>query len=487
MAAAAAASARSPEERREFARDLGSRLPAGFELGVATSAFQIEGATHEGGRGESVWDAFTTQPGRILDGSTADRATDHLHRVAEDVALLHDLGVDSYRFSFSWPRLQAEGRGPLRREGVDVYERMLDRLEEAGVAPFATLFHWDTPNALEGGWFNRDTALRFGDFAFAMGERFGSRIARWATINEPATVTLNGYALGVHAPGAARLFNALPTAHHQLLGHGLAVQALRAAAVSGPIGLVNVHTPVVPASDSADGDVAFAELFDVLHNRVFADPVLLGRYPTPPEGFEALFSALAEVPLDDLALIAQPLDYYGLNYYMPTKIAAGSGGSATPDGTSAAMASLPFHLAAWPEYPRTGFGWPVAPEFLATTLEELALRYGSLLPPVYITENGASYPDAVVLDPENGTPHIHDGQRIDYLADHLDAAIGAVTGGGHASGIDLRGYVVWSLLDNWEWAAGFTQRFGLVHVDFDDFTRTPKDSYAWYRLLAESR
>ncbi len=478
--------AMSPEERREFARDLGGRLPAGFVLGAATSAFQIEGATHEGGRGESVWDAFTTQPGRILDGSTADRATDHFHRTTEDVALLRDLGVDSYRFSFAWPRLQPEGKGALRASGVEFYERLLDQLAAAGVDTMATLFHWDTPNELRGGWFARDTALRFGDFAHAMGERFGDRIGRWVTINEPATVTLDGYALGVHAPGATRLFNSLPAAHHQLLGHGLAVQGLRAAGVQGGIGIVNVHSPVVPATGS-EADAAFAELFDLLHNRVFADPVLLGHYPAPPEGFEALFSALAEVDPADLAVISEKLDFYGLNYYAPTKIAAGSGGSATPDGSSDAMASLPFHLAPWPEFPRTGFGWPIAPEFLGTTLDELATRYGSLLPPVFITENGASFADAVELDPETGEPHVHDGARIDYLAAHLDAAVGAVTGGGPASAVSLRGYYVWSLLDNWEWAAGFTQRFGLVHVDFDDFTRTPKDSYAWLRLVAESR
>ncbi|MFB2556534.1 glycoside hydrolase family 1 protein [Herbiconiux liangxiaofengii] len=476
----------TPEERREYARELGSRLPEGFVLGTATSAFQIEGATHEGGRGESVWDAFTTQPGRILDGSTADRAADHFHRMPADVALLRDLGADSYRFSFSWPRLQAEGRGALRPAGVDFYERLLDELDAAGVDAMATIFHWDTPNALAGGWMSRDTALRFGDFAFLLGERFGDRIPRWATINEPATVTLNGYALGLHAPGATRLFNALPSAHHQLLGHGLAVQALRGAGVRGEVGIVNVHSPVVPASDS-EADTTFAGLFDVLHNRIFADPVLLGRYPEFPEGFEPLFSALGEADPADLALIGQKLDFYGLNYYLPTRIAAGSGGTDTPDGASAAMGSLPFHLAPWPEFARTGFGWPIAPEFLGTSLDELAERYGDALPPVFITENGASFPDVRELDEADGTPHVRDGSRVDYLAGHLLAALDAVQGRGAASGIDLRGYYVWSLLDNFEWAAGFTQRFGLVHVDFDDFTRTPKDSYRWLRLLAESR
>jgi beta-glucosidase len=478
--------AASPEERHEFARDLGSRLPEGFVLGAATSAFQIEGATHEGGRGESVWDAFTAQAGRIAGRATADRATDHFHRVAEDVALLHDLGVDSYRFSFAWPRLQPEGRGALNRAGVAFYDRLLDALLTAGIAPMATLFHWDNPSALIGGWFARDTALRFGDFAYAMGEEFGDRIRMWATINEPATVTLDGYALGLHAPGATRLFNALPAAHHQLLGHGLAVQALRAADVAGQIGIVNVHSPVVPATHS-EADVTFAELFDLLHNRIFADPVLLGRYPGAPEGFEPLFSALADVDPADLVTIAQPLDFYGLNYYMPSRIAAGSGSGNTPDGASDAMRSLPFHLEPWPDYPATGFGWPVAPEFLGVALTELAERYGQSLPPVYITENGASYPDAIELDESDGSRHVHDGWRIDYLAGHLDAAVRAAQPGAPAAAIELRGYYVWSLLDNFEWAAGYTQRFGLVHVDFETFDRTPKDSYRWLRMVAESR
>jgi beta-glucosidase len=480
------ASARTPasraEERRERARSIADRLPDGFELGVATSAFQIEGATHEGGRGESVWDAFTAQSGRVLGGATADRAADHFHRMPEDVELMRQLGIDSYRFSFAWPRLQPEGRGALRREGADFYERLLDRLGEAGIRSFATLHHWDTPAALEGGWFARDTALRFGDFAHAMGERFGDRIDRWATVNEPATVTLNGYGLGLHAPGATRLFNSLPAAHHQLLAHGIGVEALRAADVRGAVGIVNVHSPVVAASAS-EADTTFAELFDVLHNRIFEDPVLLGRYPDPPEGFEPLFTALAEASSADLALIGQPLDFYGLNYYQPTRVAAGSGGTSTPDGESAAMASLPFHLTPWPEFPTTGFGWPIAPEFLGTALAELGARYGAALPPVVISESGASFADAVEFDPETGEARVHDGSRIDYLAAHIDAALDAAGG----SGVEVTGFHVWSLLDNFEWAAGYTQRFGLVHVDFDELTRTPKDSYRWLQLLAESR
>ncbi|WP_378147068.1 GH1 family beta-glucosidase [Cnuibacter sp. UC19_7] len=473
------------DERLERARALAARLPDGFVLGTATSAFQIEGAVREGGRGESVWDAFTRVPGAIAGGATADVAADHYHRYAEDVALLADLGADSYRFSLSWTRLQPEGRGALSEEGAAFYDRLLDALLAAGIRPFATLFHWDTPTALRGRWLDRDTASRFADLAYAVGERFGDRVPTWATINEPATVTLEGYALGVHAPGATRLFGALPTAHHQLLGHGLATQALRASAPDARLGIVNVHTPVSPATDS-EADTAFAQLFDVLHNRIFTDPVLLGRYPDAPEGFEALLGALAVDPAD-LATIAQPLDFLGLNYYMPSRIAAGSGSASTPDGDAEAMRSLPFHLAPWPEYPTTGFGWPIAPEMLGTALDELAERYGEALPPVVITESGVSLPDRIRRR-DDGAVEVADDRRIDYIDAHLRAALDAVADSTRpASGIDLRGFHVWSLLDNFEWAAGYTQRFGLVHVDFNTLERTPKRSFEWFREVCRSR
>lgn len=468
------------------AEELAAIIPPGFVLGTATSAFQIEGAVREGGRGESTWDAFTHQRGRIVDGSTADIAADHVARLDEDVALLAELGADAYRFSFSWPRLQPSGVGKLNQNGVAFYDRLLDGLLAAGISPMATLFHWDTPLDLPGGWLRRDTAMRFGDLAHALGERFGDRIDRWVTINEPATVVLNGYALGVHAPGHTLLFDALPAAHNLLVGHGTAVQALRAAGVRGDIGITNVHSPVEPAT-AADDDVAFAWLFDAIHNRIFADPVLLGAYPTAPDHFAPLFAPLVEVDSSDLELISQPLDFYGLNYYFPTRIAAGAGGTESPDGEAAALASLPFHLADWPEFPRTGFGWPIAPEYFAVALTEMAERYPDVLPPVYITENGASFPDRVRTDERTGDVSVPDSARIGYLESHLEAALRATAPGGSAAALDLRGYFVWSLLDNFEWAAGYSQRFGLVHVDFTTGDRTPKDSYSWFRALARGR
>jgi beta-glucosidase len=271
------------------------------------------------------------------------------------------------------------------------------------------------------------------------------------------------------------LFDALPAAHHQLLGHGLAVQALRAVGVKGAIGITNVHSPVVPARDKAT-DRFFAKVFDTVHNRIFADPVLLGHYPRPPLGSGKLFRALEEVSSEDLATIHQPLDFYGLNYYMPSRITAGTPTSGeTPDGEAEIMRDVPFSILPWPEFAQTGFGWPVAPEYLGIALAELAERYGEALPPVYITEGGVSYPDA---SPDGV---FHDGKRIDYLAEHLAVALDG------APGVDLRGYYVWSLLDNWEWAAGFSQRFGLVHVDFDTQERTPKDSYRWLQRMLASR
>jgi beta-glucosidase len=454
-------------------------VPPGFEVGVSTAAFQIEGAVRDDGRGPSTWDEFMAQPGRIADGSDAAVATDHYHRYREDVALMRELGVASYRFSLGWPRIQPGGTGPANKAGVAFYDRLLDDLLAAGITPMATLFHWDMPEPLQhrGGWMSRDTAYRFADFALLAGEAFGDRVDKWVTINEPTTVTLNGYALGVHAPGATLMFDALLAAHHQLLGHGLAVQALRSASVTGGIGITNVHSPVHPAKDNFVTR-QYAEVFDLVHNRIYADPVLLGRYPKFPLLARKQFRALHDVDDADLRTIAQPLDFYGLNYYMPTRIAAGAPADAsTPDGVAAeGMRDLPFHLAAWPEYPTTAFGWPVAPEFLTETLRDYGTRYEGVLPPVYITEGGASFRDVQSADGS-----VNDADRISYLAEHLAAALGG------APGVDVRGYYVWTLMDNWEWAAGFDQKFGLVSVDPKTQERSPKASYRWLQRVLRAR
>jgi beta-glucosidase len=461
--------------------ELARMLPPGFMVGAATAAFQIEGAADEDGRTPSTWDEFTSRPGTILDGSDASVATDHYHRLTEDIALMRDLGLDVYRFSISWTRLLPHGRGPVNPAGADFYHRLIDGLLAAGIKPMATLFHWDTPLELErrGGWRRRATAERFGEFASVAGELFADRVDSWVTINEACTVTLEGYGLDVHAPGLGSSLAIPRVARNLLIGHGLAVKALRAAGAT-QVGITNVHTVSVPATGSKK-DAAYADLFDFLHNRLYADPVLLGRNPTPPRGVGPLGAALGILSRSstrDRALMSQPLDFYGLNYYFPSRIAAGSppSGSGNPDGVSEAMDEAPFHLVEWPELAQTGFGWPIAPQYLRTVLENLAARYADRLPPVIITEGGASFPDAVGAD-----GRVDDAQRIAYLAAHIAVAAESVPG------VDLRGYIVWTLLDNFEWAAGYTQRFGLVHVDFDTLVRTPKASYEWLRGVLSSR
>ncbi|WP_136610756.1 glycoside hydrolase family 1 protein [Sinomonas albida] len=475
---------------------LASLLPPDFLLGVATAAFQIEGGVHDDGRGLSGWDDFAGRPGAIANGDSPAVATDHYHRLEEDVALIARLGVDAYRLSIAWPRVQPDGRGSWNEKGWAFYDRLVDALLAAGVSPVVTLYHWDTPLPLEndGGWLARATALRFADYAAEAGRRLGDRVARWITVNEPVTVTLNGYALGVHAPGRELLFGALPSAHHQLLAHGLSTQALRAAGARGGIGITNLHAPVFPKS-RRPLDRAHAGVFDLIFNRLYADPVLLGRYPRIPWLARADFRPLAAaVRPGDLATIRQPLDFYGLNYYYPVRVAAGGpeaeprpgtgpGGQPAADNEHpSALSRLPFHLADFPEFPRTGFGWPIAPGHIAVQLAELRTRYASALPPVLVTENGASFPEPDRVDGE-----IDDRQRIDYLASHLEAALLAVRPGGPAEGVRLAGWFVWTLLDNFEWAAGYSQRFGLVHVDFETLKRTPKASFEWLRRLSAAR
>ncbi len=460
----------SPSDRawRHRAGELGQALPPGLRVGTASAAFQIEGGARDGGRGDSIWDAFMAQPGRIADGSNASVSSDHYHRHAEDVDLLRDLGGDAYRFSFAWPRLQPDGRGSLNTEGVAFYDQLLDELLSAGISPMVSLVHWDLPLALRRGWRNRDTAMRMGDYAFAVGELFRDRVDAWITLTAPATVTLNGYAVGAHAPGDTLLFDALPTAHHQLLGHGIAVQALRAADVRGAVGIANVYSPAQPAGDREQDRVA-AELYDVLHNRMFGDPVLLGRYPDLPE-FERELRFIAEVDPGDLAIIHQPLDFYGVDYTQPARIAA-VGGSA----------GFPFRLEPLREFPVTASGAAIAPEYLAVALGELRERYGDALPPVYLT-TAAGFTDS---KDERG--EIEDLDRIDHIAEHLIAVADAVAPGGTAAGVDLRGMFVAAPLDGFEWAAGYTHRSGLVYVDFADQTRTPKLSYRWLQHVLSSR
>jgi beta-glucosidase len=475
------------------AKDLAALIPPRFTLGVATSAFQIEGALDEDGRGPSGWDIFAAKPGAIVEDHSPAVSCDHYHRMPEDVALMTDLGIDSYRFSLSWSRIQPGGSGPVNPAGLDFYDRLIDLLLANGISPMVTLYHWDTPLPLDeaGGWMNRDTAYRLGEYAAIAAAAFGDRVARWVTVNEPATVTTNGYALGLHAPGENLMLQALPSVHHQLLGHGLALQALRAAKVPGEIGITNVYSPMVPASVNPL-DKLSSGLMDVLQNRLFADPVLLGKYPDVIRAatFFSSFSPSAE----DLALISQPLDFYGLNYYMPTRVGTGPGNGAVPAGMAEAMGDdlsgstpgAPFHIAPFPEAETTAYGWPIKPEYMSVALAEMAERYPEL-PPVYITEGGASFEDVVVRDVAADRTIIPDERRLKYLADHIANALEATAPGGPAEAIDLRGYYVWSLLDNFEWSGGYKQQFGLLHVDRETLIRTPKASYYWLQEALAAR
>jgi beta-glucosidase len=436
--------------------DDGLRFPPGFVFGTATAAYQIEGAATEDGRGPSVWDTFSHTPGAVRDGDTGDVACDSYHRYAEDIRLMSDLGTRSYRFSVSWPRILPTGSGAVNQAGLDHYRRFVDALRDAGIEPAPTLFHWDLPQALQdaGGWLSRDTALRFADYATVLADALGDRVGRWITLNEPVVVTWNGHVEGSHAPGLTLGVGAFPVAHHQLLGHGLAVQALRAATPGVPVGITNNYGPCLPATNSA-ADVAAAALRDALHNQLYTDPLLLGSYPP------ALLE-LAAGTEGDLEAIGAPIDFLGVNYYFPEMV------------RSAPAELFGVESVEWPaDAPRTEFDWPVVPSSFTDVLVWLKDRYGERLPPVYVTENGAAYKD--VLEPDKT---VHDTDRIAYLDSHLRAVKTAID-----AGVDIRGYYLWSLLDNFEWAEGFSKRFGLVHVDFETLVRTPKDSYGWYRDL----
>lgn len=437
---------------------LPDRIPA-LRWSAATSAFQIEGSRTADGSGRSIWDDFVDRPGAVVDGSTAEPACDSYRRTDDDIALLAGLGVDGYRFSIPWSRIQPEGKGPANQAALDHYSRFVDDLLARGITPEPTLYHWELPSRIEaaGGWLARDTAGRFAEYTELVAARLGDRVHDWYTINEPAMTTLQGYGTGELAPGRRLLFGALPTVHHQLLAHARAVEILRLAGARR-VGLTNNHTRVLPASGS-QADVAAARVYDILHNRMFSDPLLSGLYPD----VEALGLPPLPVHDGDLDVIAGSLDFYGVNFYSPTTV-----GAAPPDGP------LPFELLPTPGAPLTGFGWSIMPEALTDLLVDLVQRHPGM-PPIVIGENGASFPEP------GGAGRVQDDDRITYLGSHIQAVADAV-----AQGVEVEEYTVWSLMDNVEWADGCTQRFGLVHVDFESGIRTPKASYDWYRDLIGS-
>ncbi|MFJ8074777.1 GH1 family beta-glucosidase [Streptomyces sp. NPDC096176] len=456
-------------------------FPHGFLWGTATAAYQVEGAAREGGRTPSIWDTFSHTPGKVLGGDTGDTAVDHFHRRAEDVALMADLGAGAYRFSVSWSRVQPTGRGPAVQRGLDFYRALVDDLLEHGIQPALTLYHWDLPQELEsaGGWPERETAYRFADYARHVAEALGDRVEMWSTLNEPWCSAFLGYASGVHAPGRTDPVAALRAAHHLNLGHGLAVQALRGALPRRARTGISLNPSVVRARTESPGDLDARRRIDALANRIFSGPLLRGAYPDDLHADTASLTDWGFVKDGDLSAIGRRLDWLGLNYYAPTVVSASDGGPAHgSDGHASAehspwpaADSVSFHQ---PPGERTEMGWSVDP----SGLYDLLMQYTHEAPglPLMITENGAAYDDVPAAD---GT--VHDPDRIRYLHGHLTAVHRAIS-----DGADVRGYFLWSLLDNFEWSYGYSKRFGAVYVDYATRSRTPKTSARWYGRLART-
>jgi beta-glucosidase len=437
-------------------------FPTGFLWGCATAAYQIEGSPLADGAGPSIWQRFTHTPGMTVNGDTGDVACDHYRRWKDDIGLMKRLGLNAYRFSISWSRVFPEGRGQVNPKGMDFYSRLVDGLLEAGIEPTATLFHWDLPAALDdrGGWLNPDIADWFGDYASAMYRALDDRVKMWSTLNEPWVVTDGGYLHGALAPGHRNRFEAPIASHHLMRSHGRAVQAYRAEG-RHRIGLVVNIEPKYPASDSPQ-DLAATRRADAYMNRQYLDPAFFGTYPA--ELRDIFGEAWPEWPDADMALIRQPIDFVGLNWY--TRNVTRHDERAWP------LQAAPERQAS-ATYTETG--WEVFPQGLTDTLLWIKQRYGN--PPVYITENGSAFYDPPVA--EAGV--LHDPLRADYLRKHLVAAHAAL-----AAGVDLRGYFAWSLLDNLEWSLGYSKRFGIIHVDFATQTRTFKDSAKLYAKIIAS-
>ncbi len=444
-------------------------FPDGFLWGAATAAYQVEGAVAEDGRGPSIWDTFSHTPGRVTAGDTGDTATDHYHRYDQDLDLAAGLNLSAYRFSISWPRIQPTGRGPANGLGIAFYDRLVDGLLSRGIAPAVTLYHWDLPQALEdaGGWPERDTAHRFADYAALVHDALGDRVDLWTTLNEPWCSALLGYAAGAHAPGRTEPAAGLAAMHHLLLGHGLALTEMRSTARPAERFSITLDlSPTYPGSES-EADRGAARLMDGLKNRQFLDPVLRGAYPADVVEATAHVTDWGFVAPGDMAIISAPLDLLGVNYYFPTRVVAAQPGATEMAHFpgSASIEVLP------PRGPLTQMEWEVLPEGLTDLLVRLQADYGV---PVLVTENGSAYPDVV-----GPSGRVEDVQRVEYLRSHLAALHEAI-----GRGAEVRGYFAWSLLDNFEWAHGFSKRFGLIHVDYDTLERRPKDSARCYASFA---
>jgi beta-glucosidase len=439
-------------------------FPKGFLWGVAASAYQIEGAWNEDGKGESIWDRFVRWDAHVLNGDTGNVACDHYHRMPQDVALLKELGIPCYSFTVSWTRVLPDGRGPVNAKGLDFYDRLTDELLASGIQPKATLYHWDFPQALQelGGWPNRDSADWFAEYAQIVFAKLADRVKFWATHNEPWVAAFLGYATGIHAPGMCDYSQAYQTAHHLLLAHGRAVQAFRQGGHDGQIGLILNLNGLTPASDSQADLAATQRVHDETH-ALFLDPVFNGTYP------QALFDFIGphqpKVREGDAELIRQPIDFLGLNHYNTDVVAFDVHG-----GLNKARLT-PYSASGWG---RTEMNWGIHPGGLKKEVLYIKEKYGN--PPLYITENGCAMPDA-----PDGTEFVADWDRIRFIKGHLQALHEAIQ-----AGADVRGYFVWSVFDNFEWERGYGPRFGLVRVNYETLKRTPKQSAYWYRDVIAS-
>jgi beta-glucosidase len=436
-------------------------FPKGFLWGAGTYAYQVEGAAFEDGKGESIWDRFCAQPGKILNGDTGLVACDHYHRYREDIQLMKELGLQSYVFSIAWPRVIPQGRGEVNAKGLDFYERLVDGLLEAGVEPFATLYHWDLPQALEdhlGGWLNRETAYAFAEYTDVVTRRLGDRVRRWLTLNEPAVTAFDSYESGEHAPGHHNAREAWHTTHNYLLGHGLAVPIIRANGnEETQVGITLNFTAIHPNSDSQE-DRDAAHFLDGKYHRWFLDPLFRGEYPA--DVASRLGACMPAVQPGDLEIISAPLDYLGANYYTRSVVGASADGPTAIDNFAYFKQKQSEH---------TMMNWEVYPTGIYEHLTRLHRDYH--IPNIYIVENGAAFADTVTPD-----GHVHDPRRQNYMREHFLQAHKALS-----EGVPLRGYSVWALMDNFEWSLGYSRRFGITHIDYGTQQRTIKDSGLWYK------
>ncbi len=459
------------------------RFPAGFVWGTATAAYQIEGAASEDGRGPSIWDTFSHTPGKVAGGDTGDVACDHYHRLEQDLDLMAELRIPSYRFSVSWPRVLPGGSGKVNQVGLDFYQRLVDGLLARDITPLVTLYHWDLPQPLQdvGGWTNRDTVERFVEFAMVMGAAIGDRTSTITTLNEPFCSAFLGHGTGEHAPGIRDNAAALTAAHHLNLAHGRAVSSLRSVVPASCRLSVTLNLMQVEAASDSDADRAARDHVEDIANRVFLEPILRGRYPDRLIADTAPVTDWGFVRDGDLADTAAPIDLLGVNFYSPTTVAAAPAGGFGPVTPRALGGHLDDDeaMTPWPGTdlagsvpqpgPRTAMGWGIDASALTRLLTGLHHDYPSV--PLVITENGCAYDDVLATDGA-----VHDRDRINYLRDHIAATHAAIE-----AGVPVEGYYVWSFLDNFEWAWGYAKRFGIVHVDYTSQVRTPKDSALWFR------